>query len=135
MAFKADHVYLVSFQNVGFTLCSRVWIHSPVCNTCMWSSYVGMHEVEMAEEIEMAEEVEMAGEACASLPSALPQPCAQDGGTQVAPHAVKKRKRGTHCEGEVPHCNTGQSLLPHVTFSQSQCDCSPVCAAVVSVAA
>ena len=63
----------------------------------------------------------MAGEACGSLPSALPQPYAQDGGTQVAPHAVKKRKRATKSDEQVPHCNTGQSppshMLPHVTLS------------------
>ena len=70
------------------------------------------------DEVEMAEEVEMTEEARAHLPSALPQPCAQDAGAQVAPHALKKRKRGTHCEGQVPHCNTGQQscqqLPPHM---------------------
>ena len=65
-----------------------------------------------------ANEVGMAEEACASLPSALPQPCAQVAGAQVAPHAVKKRKRATENEGQAPRCNTGQPLLPHVTSPQ-----------------
>ena len=78
----------------------------------MWSFNVGMDEVEMADEVEMVEQ------ACTNLPSALPQPCAQDAGAQVAPHALKKRKRATYYEGQVPHCNTGQQscqqLPPHM---------------------
>lgn len=85
------------------------------------------------------EKVEMAEEACTNLPSALPSalPCAQVGGAQVAPHAVKKRKRGTDIEGQAPHCNTGQqsyqSLLP---MRHPCCNVfAAVLTAVVSVAA
>ena len=82
-------------------------------------------------------EVEMAEEACTNLPSALPQPCAQVGGAQVDPHAVKKRKGGTDIQGQAPRCNTGQqsyqSLLP---MRHPCCNVfAAVLTAVVSVAA
>ena len=71
--------------------------------SCMHSFNIGIDDVEMVEGVEMAEE------ACAPLPSALPQPCApQVASAQVAPHAVKKRKRASKSDWEAPHCNTGQ---------------------------
>ena len=51
---------------------------------------------------------EMAEEARVNMPSALPQPSAQDGGAQVASRAMKKRKRATGNDGQAPHYKTGQ---------------------------
>ena len=51
---------------------------------------------------------EVAEEVCVNMPSALAQPCAQDGGAQVAPGAMKKRKRATENDGQAPHHNTGK---------------------------
>lgn len=51
---------------------------------------------------------EMAEEACVNMPSALPQPSAQHGGTQVAPCAMKKRKRTAGTDAQAAHHDTGQ---------------------------
>ena len=51
---------------------------------------------------------EMVEEARANMPSALLQPCAQNGVAQIAPGAMKKRKGATENDGQAPHHKTGQ---------------------------
>ena len=51
--------------------------------------------------------LDMEEEAGVNMPSALPQPSAQDGGAQGAPYAVKKRKRAADSDGQGSHHDTG----------------------------
>ena len=57
---------------------------------------------------------EMQEEAGVNMPSALPQPSAQDGGAQGAPCAMKKRKRAADSNGQAPHHDTGQQSYQHL---------------------